>query len=290
MNILPYLVSIFFCYFSFVSVQVFAETSPVLSFPDTQESQSVSVALTTALSVQIEQPTTIEFLSEGALSSSGSKIKSKNKKDLMGYWSFDEVVGSTVFDQSGYENHGELTNAAIGEGKFGEGLILAGTGGLKVLNSESLNSLPKGFTLSAWIKSTSYPDFTTIFWKTDRHNRIHQLHFQVDGRLHAAMNQPEPEGGFQGFSPFVVPLDEWHYVTWTHDKKYHRFYDNGEEVFKLRHKDPWVGNSVDLLIGFHPEVSSANFHGFIDEARIYRKALSQKKIKKDMKSSLLLPA
>ena len=234
-------------------------------------------------------PSTAGFMLENVLSDVQSEDvkqgeKRNKKKELVGYWSFDDFESSTVFDQSGFNNHGMLTGAALGEGKFGQGLALTGTGGLTVADSPSLNSLPGGFTLSAWIKSTSYPDFTTIFWKTDRHNRIHQLHFQVDGRLHAAMNQIEPEGGFQGFSPFVVPLNEWHYVAWTYDEKAHRFYDNGEKVFEAAFSDPWAGNTVDLLIGFHPEISSANFHGFIDEARIYRGALTAGQIRRDMKN------
>ena len=160
-----------------------------------------------------------------------------------------------------------------------------GTGGAFIPHSVSLDSLPTAFTFSAWIYSTSFPDFTTVFWKTDRYNRIHQLHFQVDGRLYAAMNGLATDGtGFEGIGPYTVGLNEWHYVAWTYDLKFFRFYDNGAEVFNAPFSDPWPGNNIDLLIGYHPEISTANFRGLLDEARIYRGALSLREIIRDMNS------
>ena len=65
----------------------------------------------------------------------------------------------------------------------------------------------------------------------------------------------------------------------------HRFYDDGIEVFSDMFTQAWVGNDIDLLIGYHPEIPSANFIGSIDEARIYRGALTRDEILRDMNSS-----
>ena len=201
---------------------------------------------------------------------------------LIGYWPFEEE-GETVFDHSGQGNDGELTGATRSEGKVGRGLSFDGSGGVTIPHSPSLDSLPGGFTLSAWIKPTLYPDFTTIFWKTDRHNKIHQLHFQVNGRLHAAMNQEAGSGGFGAIAPSsTVGLNEWHYAAWTYDETTQRLWDNGVEVFSTPFTDPWVGNDITLLIGDHPEIDTARFHGMIDEARIYRGALTQDELLRDM--------
>lgn len=60
--------------------------------------------------------------------------------------------------------------------------------------------------MKAWVMQTMFDDYQTVFWKTDRHNRIHILHFQVgdnqnlpanEGRLYAAMNHEKPSGGFE---------------------------------------------------------------------------------------------
>ena len=210
-------------------------------------------------------------------------LSSINAAVLVGYWPFEESSGTTVNDQSGFNNNGQLTgDASRSAGKVGQGLLLDGIGGVNIPHSPSLDSLPGGFTMEAWIKPTEFPDFTTIFWKTDRHNRIHMLHFQVDGRLYAAMNKEKPSGGFEGIAPETVGLNEWHFVAWTYDDSVERLWDDGVEVFEAPFTQPWVGNDINLLIGYHPEINSANFRGVIDEARIYRGALTQDEIIRDM--------
>jgi len=87
--------------------------------------------------------------------------------------------------------------------------------GATIPNSPSLDALPDGFTLAAWIKPTSIPGWVTLFFKTDRHNQIHMLHVQTDGRLHAALNNT-----WQGFSNSIVPLDEWSHVACTLSKPF----------------------------------------------------------------------
>lgn len=211
--------------------------------------------------------------------------------DLVGYWNFEEGAGSQVLDQSGNGNHGALTGASRGPGKVGQGLVLDGSGGVTIPNSPSLDSLPGGFTLEAWILATAYPlgnsDFGTIYFKTDRENRVHQLHFQVgdnvnvpttQGRLLAGMNSSAG-----GIGPRTVGLNEWHFVAWTYDETFHRFYDNGVEVFRAPFTDPWLGNHEVLQIGQHRQLpQNANFIGMIDEARVYHGAQTQAEIAADM--------
>ncbi len=213
---------------------------------------------------------------------------------LVGFWNFEETA-ATVFDQSGQGNNGS-TDATRTVGRLGQGLQFDGTNGVTIPHSASLDSLPGGFTFSAWINPTDYPDYTTVFWKTDRNNRIHMLHFQVgdngnfpvdEGRSYAAMNKEAGSGGFEGISDREVPLDEWSYIAWTYDETIFRYYINGNEIFSKPFTQPWMGNDVDLLIGYHPEVSSARFLGSIDEARIYRGALTQDEILRDMNAGIV---
>ena len=206
---------------------------------------------------------------------------------LVGYWPFEEQSGETVFDLSTFGNNGTLTGATRSEGKVGSGLSFDGSGGVTVPHNLSLDSLPGGFTFSAWIKPTSFPDFTTIFFKTDRNNLVDQLHFQVDGRLYMAMNGPTVESGFEGIGPNTVALDEWQYVAWTFDDNTVRFYDDGLEVFSAPYSQPWIGNDHDLQIGQHQQLPIANFRGLIDEPRIYRGALTQDEILRDMNGPVI---
>ena len=134
-------------------------------------------------------------------------VRTADAATLVGYWDFEESSGDMVVDMSGFGNDGQMTGATRSPGKVGQGLHCDGNGGVTVPHSPIFDLLPGGFTFSAWIKPTSYPDFTTIFFKTDRFNLIHQLHFQVDGRLYAAMNTPANQGGFEGIGPNTVTLN-----------------------------------------------------------------------------------
>lgn len=201
---------------------------------------------------------------------------------LVGYWDFEETSGDDILDMSGFDNNGDLTGATRAAGKVGQGLSFDGTGGLTIPNSPTLDAFPSGFSMSAWIKPSSYPDFLTIFFKTDRNNLIHQLHFQVDGRLYCAMNRPTSEGGFEGIGPNTVALNQWQFVAWTFDGQRHRFYDDGVEVFSAPYTQHWVGNNEVLQIGQHRQATQANFRGMMDEARIYSGAQTQDEMMKDM--------
>lgn len=225
-----------------------------------------------------------------------------NAAILVGYWPFEETEGSTVYDQSGFNNDGQLSGATRSAGKIGGGLTFDGSGGVTIPNSPSLDSLPGGFTMEAWIYQTGFTDYQTIFWKTDRHDRVDMLHFQVgdntnlpasESRLYACLNGPPAADGpcdFEMIAPRTVDLNEWHFVAWTYDESIGILYDNGIPVFSLPFSDPWEGNDLDLLIGQHQELAFANFQGFIDEARIYNGALTQDEIIRDMNAIIPEPS
>ena len=212
---------------------------------------------------------------------------------LVGYWDFEELSGSTVYDQSSFGNDGQLTGAFRSDGKFGRGLQFDLSGGVTIPNSVSLDSLPGGFTFSAWINygfGLPQGEFGSIFYKTDRNNVVHQQHFQISeqGVLHSVLNQRLQDGGFQGFSDPLVPLNEWHYVAWTYDEFFHRYYLDGQQIFASAFTDPWVGNNEVLQIGQHRQLpAAANFLGFIDEARVYRGAQTRAEILADMNAGVV---
>ncbi len=223
-----------------------------------------------------------------------------NAATLIGYWPFEEISGSIVNDQSDNGNNGQLTGATHSAGKVGNGLSFDGSGGVTIPNSPSLDSLPDGFTMEAWILATAFPlnnsDFGTIFFKTDRNNPVNVLHFQVGdsvtttvGRLYAAMNGNANQGlGWQGFGPRTIGFGEWHFVVWTYDNQFERFYDDGIQVLSEPFTDPWLGNHEVLQIGQHRQLPlNANFYGNIDEARIYNGALTQDEILHDMNPSAI---
>ncbi|MDD5216845.1 MAG: LamG domain-containing protein [Candidatus Omnitrophica bacterium] len=219
---------------------------------------------------------------------------------LVGYWDFNESSGNIAYDQSGFNNNGQLTGATrTVHGKVGNALDFTGQGGVTVPNSSSLDSLPGGFTLSAWIYPTYFApgNVTTLFFKWDRANQTYPWHdtmtFQagLGTKLYSAMNEPAVPGydGYEGVSSDVLSLNEWNYVAWMFDENFHRLYHNGIEVFSEAYASPWTGNHDVLLIGEHPIYSFSNFLGYIDEPRIYCGALTQDEILRDMNGGAVIP-
>ena len=79
---------------------------------------------------------------------------------LVGLWHFDEGIGSTAGDSSGYGNDGILSG-----GKFGNALSFDGTNNyVEVLDADSLD-LTSDFTIEAWIKPTAINRFQGILQK-----------------------------------------------------------------------------------------------------------------------------
>ncbi|MCK4581031.1 MAG: hypothetical protein KAU10_06740, partial [Dehalococcoidia bacterium] len=77
-----------------------------------------------------------------------------NAGSLVGHWSFDDVQGTVVRDQSGSGNDGTIHGAPLWiEGPFGKALQLNGISDyVDCGNAESLNITDK-LTVSAWVKT-----------------------------------------------------------------------------------------------------------------------------------------
>ena len=78
---------------------------------------------------------------------------------LVGYWSFDDIQGTVVPDQSGTGNDGIISGAPLGiDGPFGMALQLDGINDyVDCGNAESLNITEK-LTISAWVKTVDAGD------------------------------------------------------------------------------------------------------------------------------------
>ena len=72
---------------------------------------------------------------------------------VVGVWSFDNINGATVYDDSGNNNNGANTGAVQVDGVVGKGFEFNSTDVVFVNSSASLNDYD-GLTLSAWAKPT----------------------------------------------------------------------------------------------------------------------------------------
>jgi len=80
---------------------------------------------------------------------------SVNTSGLVGYWRFEEGVGTTVKDSSGYGNNGILENSDGDEwveGRFGQALEFDGSDDYVDCGNDSSLNTPDAITIEAWIK------------------------------------------------------------------------------------------------------------------------------------------
>jgi len=185
--------------------------------------------------------------------------------DLIGWWKFDEGVGTTALDFSGYGNDGTLG----GDPEWIEGII----GGALDLDGDDYVSIDavaddctsKDFTLSAWIKTTQAGEGNVFASNT---GGSHVLLFGVDnGNIYV------DDGPSTDYPP-VVNDDQWHMITLVKDGSRIILYTDGVEAGT-------VTTSIDVTteqrwsIGQEWDSGPSDFYmGSVDDARFYNRPLT----------------
>ena len=243
-------------------------------------------------SSRLSMITLVAALSLGLLSSAGT---AKGKGGLVACWQFEEVEGEIVKDTSGYGNQGKIYGGA-GRSKdiFGPCLSFDGVDDyVEVADSESLNfGDSTDFTLELWVKTSRENDWQMLIDK--RYQRApyegysllirngNQLQFIIRDK---AGNDVSCQRDFSNYLNWY-----WHYIVGVADRDGKAsVYVDGElfaEADMSRVGN--IDNPLNLLIANAYEAddkpqSPARGPEFIDEVRIYNKALSGEEIKKRYK-------
>jgi len=210
---------------------------------------------------------------------------------LVGFWKFDEVLGTTAVDWSGHGNHGTFAgNPQRAAGKIAGALQFDGTDDyVEVPDSPSLD-ITDAITIAAWIyREADSGGWERIISKSD--SSLYDYWLQIT-------NGDSIGGGFLDIegtannsldlaAGISIPLNQWTHLAYVYDGTIARGYVNGQldkseniGSFTIRTstRPLWVGRLQ----------TSYNFHGLIDEARIYNRALTAEEILLAMRGDLLL--
>jgi len=197
---------------------------------------------------------------------------------LVGYWSFDDIQGTIVPDQSGTGNDGTINGAPLQiDGPFGKALQLDGINDyVDCGNAESLNITDK-LTISAWVKTVDAGDPAGGQMGGQNHyvskHSCYQFKHRTNLLIFAIWDSGNPyatrisiDNSFNG---------EWHHVVGTYDGSVLKTYVDGLLEGEASH----VGN-IDLIdlnvnIGKNPNQNDQNFEGAIDEVMIYARDLTE---------------
>jgi hypothetical protein len=202
---------------------------------------------------------------------------------LIAYWSMDEgtIEENIVMDVVG-DSHGEMKgDPQIGEGKIGESLLLDGAMDCILVNSETLNRDYNAITLECWVFINALDDS----W-----NRILSLDDTDAGNQNVATLYYDDDDNQYGF--FVradgnstdaakdliqedIPLEEWIHMAGVWDGETAKYYENGK--LKIEHSLPGAIRGGNLFFGIGDRADGKDadtIQGFIDEVRVYDRALS----------------
>jgi hypothetical protein len=212
---------------------------------------------------------------------------------LVGYWSMEELSGSTVYDVTG-DDHGTVSGAVIREGKHGNARWFDGVDDSISTTSTTSMEETDEFTISAWVYARSAPSESdlgrTVASKFDwvasdetygwNFGAIHapqffQFHVSDGGHTN---NQLIEDTAF-----FAEYLNNWvHMVGVFKSSEYLKLYRNGVLVDELTSgvssTVPYTTNDP-FRIGTRSDLSEGYWDGGIDEVRFYDKALSENTIK-----------
>jgi hypothetical protein len=193
---------------------------------------------------------------------------------LVGYWPFDEGVGTIAHDVSGHGNDGSLINGPA---------WTPGATGARALDFDDVDdyvSVPDNalldfgadtnFSITAWIRTDAPSNLGNIVMKgsAGTGGKRYQLQVYSTGRLMVVVDDDITERILS--STDRVDDGNWHFVAATFDRNgYMYLYVDGSSTWTRR--DIASAASLDdvsqpLKIGG----TSQYFHGAIDEVRVYR--------------------
>ncbi len=212
---------------------------------------------------------------------------------LVLYFTFDNVSGKMILDDSGNGLDADIiANTEFVAGKYGDAIHITAEGAdcVNVPASDELK-ISGEITMAAWIYQEGWNTDAQWFDKNCHNGGEHNSYgigafgdgksfnmFLGSGNGRPTLNKPHP-------------LEEktWHHVVGTYDGSTMKVYVDGALAVEEDNKFDFQGtNDQDLRIGCSKDRPNYTFeNGSIDEAAIWRRALSEDEVQAIMEEGFL---
>jgi len=188
---------------------------------------------------------------------------------------FDETGGLVAHDSSGHGHDGTLSGVSFTSGGYRGGALSAGAGGYVTVADHADLDVTGALTLEARVRPRSTKAWQTVLFKesaTD--DDSYALYGVGDGGGAAS--------AWLGFTSLAAPsltgVDCWTHLAYTLDGGTARMYVDGALVATRAGSGPAVPSAGPLRIGGNSLYTGEWFDGYIDEVRVWPRALSASEV------------
>ncbi len=231
----------------------------------------------------IELSETVDGLPTVTLTSNGEQwfriyseylSETVGSSNLVGWWKFDETSGTSVYDSSGQDNTGSLSNATLTDGYFNGGVNCDGSNDEVIIpDSTSYNFGTGDFTICFWFLKVQEGRGDPLSWKTadgsDDFGVILQsdetldLYFRIDGA-----------GGFGISNGSAYSLNEWHHAVILRTGSNLKSYIDGVADGTGTSSRDIDAIDVGTTITLGENNDAVDFEGKLDDFRLYNRSLT----------------
>ena len=214
----------------------------------------------------------------------GKQVRIETKKEevevkgkLVAAWNFNEGTGDILHDQSGNNNDGKIHGAKWVKCGKGHALAFGRSGSYVDFGDNPSLKIAGDMTMSAWVKLTAspFPDGSTnwhiMFCEAYRKSGFSMRLAGTTAKLYFRSSQQDT---FQhGIGNVMLQKDVFYHVVAARKGNTMTFYIDGAPDARFSVNDPAPGPTH-----FTISQESQSFHGWIDDMRVYDKALSVSEI------------
>ena len=196
----------------------------------------------------------------------------------VGVWTFDNITGNTVIDDSGMDNNGTISGATVVDGVVGKALSFDGVNDyVAIPNSSDFNV--QILTIFAWVKF--FDDSSSFIFEKGNVNTQYSLFshgtdivFRTKpiGESYDTLSTSKDIAG--------ITNNQWHFIVGTYDGVVKKLYVDGALILSRNWAKTIETNPNGSSIGrFGGTSSGYYFTGLIDDVRIFSEALPQARIR-----------
>jgi hypothetical protein len=205
--------------------------------------------------------------------------------ELLAHWTFDEEEGQTAQDASGNDHHGTIVGAERAPCKRAGALRFSGSADF--VRVGDVGGTLQTLSIALWVRAESHKNrWNPLLFCDDWSEGDLHLSLLSDGTVNVAINGGSASG-YHRASDRSVGDGRWHHVALVCDQRlggHIQFYVDGQpdHKYRLHGIEMPVRLTAVRLGGYNQweKNAGANFHGSLDDMRIYRGMLTAEQVAK----------